>query len=692
MPKEDIEILIKHGEYFLENEEQVLQQGKETKTYKHQIPESVRKNAALIDEKLENIRVCDPAVGSGAFPVGVMTEMVKARQILDRFIDDNKDRSSYALKSHCIHHNLYGVDIDASAVEICKLRLWLSLVVDEQRIDMIEPLPNLDYKIVCGDSLLGYPYEPLGLSEIENLKEEYFVETDKRKKIELKEIIDDKISNLFRNTEKNLGYSVNFDFNVNFSEVFKSAGGFHTVIGNPPYISAWVLHKKYPGYKNEILKSLSKYRKYLKRHWDLYLAFLMRSTPLTRNGNIIFIVPNPFLKEKYASSVRKFIIDEMSLHSILLYDEVNVFENVARKTLVINISKRDKKYSKCKIYRNTKYGHFSNKIVLKSVINTELWDNNQDCIFNISIDNEIERILNLIEKNSIKVGQICYVNYGAQVSSRTPGLYKKSDVVYRNKKGNFKKFIEGKDVHIWQIMSRDLWLNYKKDTMYGPRDEALFENEKIVIRKISDANHQIAGSLDYDKFYTDDGNVLITKYKFLEKSKLNIKFKEYDRHDEDYSLKYIAANIFNSVTNFYFKNRLATESLQGYTSHTYPRSVRALPIYQLKQEEIQSVVNIIVDYILFARNIELTYSFFKKLVDGIILELYFEDEIKNAGRDILKYLPDLTPITDDMTDEQKMDVIQKVYSTFNNPNHPVRKNLEGMDEIEEVRIVKGLDR
>jgi len=157
VPKEDIETLIKYGEQLIEKDTAILEGRLKESANDIQIPESIREHAKEIDHALENIRVCDPAVGSGAFPVGVMTEIVKARQILGRFINDNKDRSSYALKSHCIHHCLYGVDIDPSAVEICKLRLWLSLVVDEQRIDKIEPLPNLDYKIVKGNSLIGLP-------------------------------------------------------------------------------------------------------------------------------------------------------------------------------------------------------------------------------------------------------------------------------------------------------------------------------------------------------------------------------------------------------------------------------------------------------------------------------------------------------------------------------------------------------
>jgi hypothetical protein len=84
--KEDIEALIHTGEQFGENEARVLRKGKETKTYSHQLPESIRRNAKLIDDKLAEITVCDPAVGSGAFPVGMMSEIVKTRNVLTTFL------------------------------------------------------------------------------------------------------------------------------------------------------------------------------------------------------------------------------------------------------------------------------------------------------------------------------------------------------------------------------------------------------------------------------------------------------------------------------------------------------------------------------------------------------------------------------------------------------------------------------
>lgn len=152
--KEDIQLFIRMGETVIEHDARVIQRGEENSAYSFKLPESIRKNAGVIDLKLATIRVCDPAIGSGAFPVGMMNEIVRARQTLSSYLPKSKERLPYDLKRHAIQESLYGVDIDPGAVEIAKLRLWLSLIVDEDDIERIKPLPNLDYRIMQGNSLL----------------------------------------------------------------------------------------------------------------------------------------------------------------------------------------------------------------------------------------------------------------------------------------------------------------------------------------------------------------------------------------------------------------------------------------------------------------------------------------------------------------------------------------------------------
>ena len=120
-----------------------------TNFIKNKSLENIENSALKIDSLLENVKICDPAVGSGAFMLGMLNEIVNARLQLNKILLKNRDE--YALKFHAIANSIYGVDIDCGAVEIAKLRLWLALVVEEEKPS---PLPNLDHKIMQGNSLL----------------------------------------------------------------------------------------------------------------------------------------------------------------------------------------------------------------------------------------------------------------------------------------------------------------------------------------------------------------------------------------------------------------------------------------------------------------------------------------------------------------------------------------------------------
>jgi methylase of polypeptide subunit release factors len=242
VPKKDLETLIRKGHLFVENDEAALQalqriESGEQKTTKLKIelPESIKSNAEKIDNYLTSIRACDPAIGSGAFPVGLLHEIVDARLALAPH--SGKNLSVYELKRHTIHESLYGVDIDPSAVDIARLRLWLSLIVDEDDFSADKALPNLDYKIVCGNSLIGFPedWKSQAADKIEELKKTFFDEKDQAEKAKTKFQIETEIQARMANSKQNFGYQVDFDFKLYFSEVWHEKGGFDVVIGNPPY-------------------------------------------------------------------------------------------------------------------------------------------------------------------------------------------------------------------------------------------------------------------------------------------------------------------------------------------------------------------------------------------------------------------------------------------------------------------------
>ncbi|MBI5194834.1 MAG: Eco57I restriction-modification methylase domain-containing protein [Nitrospirae bacterium] len=346
--REDIETLIKYGEQVGENEATVVAKGRETDTYYHKLPERIRQNAVLIDEKLANIKVCDPAIGSGAFPVGMMSEIVKTRQILSAYLSPSPssppikggeidgsplprrerarergaERTPYNFKRECIEKSLYGVDIDPGAVEIAKLRLWLSLMVDEEDIKQIKPLPNLDYKIVCGNSLLGVNlmFHHQALLKFEDLKGKFFEETNPKKKTEFKNEIDNLIREI-TNDDKH------FDFKIYFSEIFNPSvsplikgGGFDIVIANPPYVR----HEAIKDMKPELKKQFGEF---FCGTADIYTYFYHRGLDVLKSdGHLCFIAPNKFMRAGYGKNTRALLATKATPKIVIDFCDLPIFD------------------------------------------------------------------------------------------------------------------------------------------------------------------------------------------------------------------------------------------------------------------------------------------------------------------------------------------------------------------------------
>jgi len=289
-------------------------------------PKSIEQHARLIDEKLADITVCDPAVGSGAFPVGMMAEIVRGRSALTPYFNDVHERTAYHFKRHAIQTCLYGVDIDPGAVEIAKLRLWLSLVVDEEETKQIKPLPNLDYKIVAGNSLIGFPFKSEKLVEIEKLKATLFDESDSKAKAQIKREVQKKINECFASSKKSLGYEVNFDIFIYFSEVFHSHGGFDVAIANPPYIEFKKLDQSFKDVYNLTYRSA-------KGKYDIYVLFVELSHGILRaSGHMSFINPTMFLKKDYGSALRALIAEHFVILQIFDFADLQIFEGVTNYT------------------------------------------------------------------------------------------------------------------------------------------------------------------------------------------------------------------------------------------------------------------------------------------------------------------------------------------------------------------------
>ena len=275
------------------------------------------RNPEKVLQVLQTLRICDPACGSGAYLLGMMSELLRLRDAL--FKSNRIDpKTTYQRKLDIIQNNLYGVDKDEFAVNIAMLRLWLSLAVDYEG-DTPEPLPNLDYKVATGDSLTGPAPEQMSLerSLIQELQEHqaaYLVTHTNAEKQHLREAI----AALKENLQGWQADADGFIWQVEFSEVFQG-GGFDIVIGNPPYVRERLIMPIKP-----TLKRL--FPEVFTGKTDLYVYFYKRGTELLQaSGILTYISSNKFLRAGYGKKLRAFFTDKMRLHRLLDFGSVSVF-------------------------------------------------------------------------------------------------------------------------------------------------------------------------------------------------------------------------------------------------------------------------------------------------------------------------------------------------------------------------------
>ena len=274
---------------------------------------------------LRDIRVLDPAVGSGAFPMGVLHKMLSLYERLDPSFD------SYETKLSILRNNIYGVDIDPTAIEIARLRAWLSVIVDAEDAKKIKPLPNLDFKFLCANTLVGLVSSETSFTTDETLKptlmrirDEYYATSSKVKKVKLqKEYL--KLTHkesLFDSEEtKQLKNYQPFDSSSSTSfydpELMHGVSIFDVIIGNPPYGAniddmLTVYKKLYP----EVTKS----------YVDIYKIFFDFGFKILKPSGVeTFIAPNTYLAQPRYQDLRSKLLKHNIIEIINLGE--NVFES-----------------------------------------------------------------------------------------------------------------------------------------------------------------------------------------------------------------------------------------------------------------------------------------------------------------------------------------------------------------------------
>lgn len=303
-------------------------------------------------KKLVDVKICDPAIGSGAFPMGIVNILSKIYLALGLVRDRSK------MKRHIMEQNIYGVDIEKGAVDIARLRFWLAMVVDATEP---EPLPNLHFKIMQGNSLLeSYNGKDLSRLTKVNIGEpgslglqnqdaellisslaDYYSESDHGKRAKIfNDIINNVRRQIFELTQSEDFMKDVDDLSANdkfflwhtwFADVFAN-GGFDIIIGNPPYLKE--------GRANKAIFEAVKDSPYYQGKMDIWYMFACLGIDMLKSdGNLCFIATNNWVTSSGAKKLRQKINTDAQIIQLCDFKDYMIFKTASIQTMIMQFKK-----------------------------------------------------------------------------------------------------------------------------------------------------------------------------------------------------------------------------------------------------------------------------------------------------------------------------------------------------------------
>ncbi len=607
-----------------------------------------------IDQKLKDVKVCDPAIGSGAFPMGILKEIFYCRGAIENFADAAR------IKKEIINNNLYGVDIEKGAVDIARLRFWLAIVVDEKDPDA---LPNLDYKVMQGNSLLE-SYKKVDLSHlmedercedgtrqlsfyediIEDTREEltvlqrsYFDCSDHEEKRHIEEdiktVINTQLSaqriSLDLNEIDNI--AANSDFflwHTWFSDVFsrspESEKGFDIVIGNPPYGATLSFEIK------DIYKKL--YSDVHMRTPDTFNYFISNGIRLLKpSGCLSYIVPNTILSQNEYVKARDFLYKSNVLSEVVNIGE-NVFKEADVPTCIIRVIKEVNpsysiRYADYKDIDNDKIVWGAGFILLPSSTLEDIPGHV------IGVAEGGSEILAKIRSKSVTINDIAF-EMAAGISTGCNKAFcvdEEQIAEHGIERGILMPLLKGENIDRYSIAWANEYIIYttketeitlypnakafakvykekldkRRETKKGmipwwalnwPRYRGLFEGDKIIMRQTSDS---IRAVFDDQNFYPLN-------------SILTLRLKE----DCPYSYLFVLGVLNSSITNYVYQS-ISQEKGRAF-AEVKPINVRKLYIPKADSTMQKSIERIVKD--IMKRSISIDLGM--KQIDDILYEYY----------------------------------------------------------------------
>lgn len=561
--------------------------------------------AMSIDQKLIDVKICDPAIGSGAFPMGLLRELYACRKSIEIFEEDN----AADIKRHIIQNNIYGVDIEKGAVDIARLRFWLALIIDEKEP---MPLPNLDFKIMQGNSLLesykGVDLDvtskklktgkdtkktrgvlSLGFEEtdvqktIQDLVKSYFSITDHTLRAQRRQQIDKYVKDYIKICaegnhevqdavdELEIPNDQFFLWHTYFADVFEQ-GGFDIVIGNPPY---GVSIKD--DYRKAVVTSWGNVPDY-----EIYYYFIVLAAPLLKEKGIMsYIIPNTFLFNTFAKHFREMLVEKWNVLEILDCTKFPIFESAVVRN-AINLFQKDSEGSKQVGYRNTaNVTSFSDLLEREREFMTveSLLAMNQNWGLAFYLGANDIKVINQI---SSSIDSIC--NHYDVSQGYIP--YRKSDLIKIYGKEEGERIVKERlwhsqqpldNTYIQEIYGRDITKYSYHSTgeyvKYGKHlacyvDLKFFNSSRLLVREIT--NPQIIACL-LDELFVNDPQLISVIVR-----------------DERYSLEFLWG-ILNSKLATYYHFHHSPKATKGAFPKILVQDIKGFPLPIASNEQIRSL-------------------------------------------------------------------------------------------------------
>lgn len=614
---------------------------------------------------LKNVKICDPAIGSGAFPMGLLNELLKCREALStfnfQFSTFNSTRSQ--LKKSIIQNNIYGVDIEKGAVDIARLRFWLSIVVDEEEAS---PLPNLDYKIMQGNSLIE-SYKGMDLSRltydnkdkshiteysifdddtnqlqrrVTQLLTQYYSCSDHEQKHRLQRDISHAISQQLElqkfdpailNDLKHINLAENTHFflwHTWFSDVFAN-GGFDIVIGNPPYISSktQLSNPILSAQRNSLIES-GKYS-CLYQKWDLYIPFIEFGTSqiCAENGICTMIVPYPLTNQIYAQKLREMILDKYHLFELVDLNGTKIFNN-ATVSNCIPFIKRTKG-------NNTIISNIDEKLQISHSFTKnydELIQEKKTFIWNVTNENRNSDR----HSDMLTLGDLCYISKGMVLYSED-GLFTNEDLVSDTYDSvHCRPYLEAKDMDSY-VINNVRYIEYDTyrvpDMVSRPTFRELYDRPKLMFNCLG----KMKVMIDYSNHYICQQGIRVAllwrDLKGVENRSILTSIKRYSKLSRN-EMENISSS-FNmyyllGILNSKYAAQLLT-NIRGGDYHIVPEHIRNIPIASASEEVQNMVAEIVKNIIAFKQNnSNHDTTELENRIDKIVYQIYglTDEEIK----------------------------------------------------------------